>query len=174
MKRSNHVVGGLLVVLLIASVAVVWSRHRLGRAYQAVLVEAREYEDCDRIAQQVRAIRDQPQRAESREILHVELTQRIEQCASAAGIEPARLTRIDPLPARRLSDGPYLEKPTTISLETVGLAQAVQLLHRVSREQTGLWVKEMRLEAPRGHEIGQYWNVEATLCYLIYQPLSTE
>lgn len=78
--------------------------------------------------------------------------------SGAASIGAESLYRIEPEPARRTGEGPYLEKPL------------VDLLETLAGEPGELTVTSLRLQAPHSERLGQTWDVEATLTYLIYSP----
>jgi len=162
----------LLIALLIVSLALAaaWSRqHMLHRRHAADL--ARDtLADCRRIAASIASIRDRPAVAADGEAMGGEIQAAIENVAADAGISKDKLIRISPMPAQRLADSAYMEKPTHVRLDDVTLEQMVTLLHRLAAKQQGLVAKSIQLRSPQADDTGDLWVAEIELTYLIYEP----
>lgn len=164
---------GLLALMLLGIAG--WSYRHLDQQRRVAREASADLAEVQRFAQQIRAMRQRPAVAGSREMELNELTQRIERAAEEAQIAASSLVRIWPQPARRAGDSPYKEKPTQILLRHVTLEQLVGFLHHLSEgEGSNLTVQRLRIVAPRHNEHGDRWTVETTVTYLIYSPPSSE
>jgi hypothetical protein len=128
---------------------------------------------CRSLSNQIVALKTKPTIAGTREQAQEELTARIEAAAKIFGITGDNLASITPEPAQRLADSVYLEKPTTIQLRQVTLAQVAGLLCRLATDGTGLRIKSLRLSAPPQSGNTDVWSAETTITYLIYSPQPT-
>lgn len=158
----------LMLLVCIAS----WSYYTMASHRSTAHRSAQELTDCVELVAQIKAIDQQPKRAQSDVLAHTDLTQRIEQAADLSGIDAVNLTRIASSPPRRLAKLPYEERPTSIALGDVTLPQLVEFMHRLGDQAEGLWIKNISLHAPRGEEVGDRWMADTTISYLIYIPSS--
>jgi Tfp pilus assembly protein PilO len=162
----------LLVVLLLvlSSVAVLWSYAVMADRQRAAQRAARETTLCRQLADRIEQLRHRPSLAGSQELATSELAKLVEQAATASQLSADNLVRIAPEPARRIGEGPYKEKPTQVLLRNVNFRHVLKFLHTLSKPSTGLSVRQIRLTAPREQEAVDRWAVEATLSYLVYAP----
>ena len=161
-KVGLLIVGSLLLTL--------WSYGRLSAARGRTLRAMADLRECGRLADEIKKLSEQPERASLNEIREQELTGRIEALAKQIGIEAKQILRIDPEPPRRVGETAYMEKPTRLELERVTLPTLVRFLHELGVEVESLRVKDLRLQAPHGEEVGDRWRSEVTLSYLLYSP----
>ena len=159
--------------LILLALLAAWSYCQMTTHRSAAYRSAGELSDCIELAAQIKASDQEPQRVQAGALAHTDLTRRIERAAGAANIGSEALTRIDAAPPRRLAKLPYEERPTRVSLDAVSLPQLVEFLYGLSAQTHDLWVKDLRLRAPRGEEIGDRWQAETTISYLIYTPPDT-
>jgi hypothetical protein len=127
---------------------------------------------CGQMAARIILLRSKPTLAGAVEQAPEELARRIESTANALGIEGDNLASIEPDPAVRVADTSYLEKPTTVQLRQVTLAQLIDLLCGISESGQNLQIKALRLTSPPHEDEGGRWSAELTVTYLIYSPQS--
>lgn len=168
--NSSKLIRVSSIVLILLAVLAGWSYYTMASQRSSTHRSAKELEDCIELAAQIQAIDNEPKRAQTGELAHTDLTQRIEIAAGSSGIDKASLNRISSSPPRRLAKLPYEERPTSIALGSVTLPQMVDFLHRLGDQAEGLWIKDITLHAPRGEEVGDRWVADATISYLIYIP----
>lgn len=164
-----------IVLLGLLAVAAGWSVRSMQQQRSGMETAAEALHEAGHYADRIARLEHQPQRAGARRMPVNQLTQMIEQCVEAAGIEPGRLDRVWPEPPRRLGDSPYQESVTRILLRRVTLEQLIELLRAIDRAEQRLTVSMLRLTAPRGvDDLEQpgpgYWTVELNISYLIYAP----
>jgi hypothetical protein len=133
----------------------------------------RDAEQCARLAARITVLRTKPTIAGVGEQAPEELARRIEAGANALGIEGDNLASIEPDPAARVAGTAYLEKPTTVQLRQVTLAQLIDLLCQISQSGQNLQIKALRLTSPPHEDEGGRWSAELTVSYLIYSPRPT-
>lgn len=162
-------IAGLATGLVL--VAVLFSYQMQAASRRAAEDEAAALAECRKLATQIRALRDQPRLAGSREQPLKELAALVEQSREAAAIPPEALVRIEPAAPRRLGKTAYLEQEISLELSALSLVQFAQFLEAASGPATGLRVKRLQLIEPRrGSE--ETWGAEVVLAYLIYSPPS--
>lgn len=153
-----------------------WSWGYCAQQRGAALTAAQDAATCQRLAQQIQSLRQRPSIAGSEQLQTTELARRIEQAARAAGIDvAASLVRIVPETPQRIGEGPYLQAPTSVTLRGLSLQQVLSVLHQLSSTDAALSTRDLRLSAPReGSDEAsgavERWDVELTICYLIYSP----
>lgn len=157
-------------ILVLLTVLVGWSYYTMTSQRRSTHRSAQELQDCIELVSQINVIDNEPKRAQTGELAHTDLTQRIEKAAGLSGIKSTDLTRIAAAPPRRLAKLPYEERPTSIALGSVTLPQLVEFLHRLGNQADSLWIKDIALRAPRDKEVGDRWVADATISYLIYIP----
>lgn len=168
-QRSGIIRFGSTLLLLLVILAG-WSYYHMESSKRAALRTARELADCVQRAGEIKSLDKGPKRAQSSELAHTDLTRRIEAAAGASQIDLHSLSRIDAMPPRRLAKLPYEERSTRVTLNNVTMQQLVNFLYRLSNNTQDLRVKDLKLHAPRGEEVGDQWQADATLSYLIYTP----
>lgn len=156
----------LVLLALLAS----WGYYSMASQRGSAQRSMQELTDCIDLVAKIKAIDQEPKRAQSGVLAHTDLTQRIERAAGSSGIGSDRLDRIDAAAPRRLAKLPYEERPTSVVLKDVTLSQLVEFLHRLGNQAGGLWIKDIALHAPRGEEVGDHWVADVTISYLIYTP----
>jgi hypothetical protein len=169
MKLNRHIYS--LVALIVSLVALnLWAWSVLADRRQAAGAAQHDAGICQDLAERIKRLKDKPMVAGSHEIELTELSKRIEQAAVDCQIPASELVRISPEAARRVGDSLYLEKPTTVLLEGVGLHELARFLYDMSNGSAAMDVQNLRLNAPREQETGDRWTAEVTLSYLIYAP----
>ncbi len=171
MRQGSSVIrfAGVLLVLLVLVAG--WSYYAMAGRKRAAQRSAWELAECVQLAGDIKALDREPKRAQSGVLAHTDLTRRIEGAAGALNIGSDSLNRIDAMPPRRLAKLPYEERSTRVVLDAVTLPRLIGFLHRLSDQTQDLWVKDLKLRAPRGEEVGDRWQADATLSYLIYMPV---
>jgi hypothetical protein len=160
-----------LAALIVSLVAInLWAWSVLAQQRQTADIAQRDAQTCQDLALRIKRLKDKPMVAGSHEIELTELSKRIEQSAINSQIPTSALVRISPESARRAGDSLYLEKPTTVLLEGVGLRELARFLYAMSNGPAAMDVQSLRLTAPREQENGDQWTAEVTLSYLIYAP----
>ena len=169
-SRRQMMLAGLVVVgLSIAAIwHVAWMLEHRGTAQRA----ANNLADCKLLAEQIVELRTRPAVAADEEMGIQELDDRIEYAKGQARL--TNQTRdvidiVDPQPARRIGNSPYLQKPTMFALRDVSLPQLTAFLYHLT-DGSGLTVRSLRLRVPTGEATADRWDVETTLTYLIYAP----
>jgi hypothetical protein len=158
---------GLISLNVFACLALSESQDRAAQAAQDARL-------CRQLADRIERLRTRPAIAGSKEQAQEALSQRIEAAARACNINGDNLATIAPEAAARLADTAYLEKPTSVQLRAVSLAQLIDFLCTLSSDESGLRVKALRLTAPHAREDDNRWSVELTVVYLIYAPAPRE
>ena len=171
MKHSRHIVGitlfGLFITLIVAGSSVLHYVRSQSRTHY----ESEQLATCRQLALKIQSLQTQPDMVGPQEIRHAELAQTIEQSAASAGINPAeQLTRIDPRKSRRLDNVSYLEKATDIAFVDITLKQLVRFLYQLNDRADQLQLAQLRLKAPHDDVLGDRWQVEATLSYVLFDP----
>lgn len=161
-----------LAVLLVFALLLVlyWSYERSVQAHQQATDSTADLANCRQLAKQIKAIQDQPTRANEEEMLTQELAKRIESASKKADLPLSQLVRITPSRAMRIGETVYMQKPTRIDLRSVGLSELVVFLHELSTGPNAFLVHSLRLSPPHEAEQSELWNTEITLTYLIYSP----
>jgi type II secretory pathway component PulM len=143
-------------------------RTRFGRVQQ-------DLEEAAALAQQIKLLRQKPDRAAASSRSEQSLAEAIEKSTAAAGLARDQIARIDPQPPRRAGDTDYLEHATTVQIDAVRLDQLAQAMQAL-RSMAGLdqlRVAAMRISTPyqaASSEGPETWNVELTLTYYVYSP----
>jgi len=159
-----------VMVVLLALVAV----YCFGLLDEQRAAAAQAYEGLERsrqLAEIIKEHRQRPALAAEQERLSSEINRLIEEAARRADIPAGNLSLITPMPAIRIGDTAYKEKPTQVSLRAVTLKQVVMLMHQLVSGDSGLHARSVDFRTPRGNEGGDQWEVELVLTYLIYEPL---
>lgn len=167
MNRSTAWLIGAVFGVLIA--ALVWGvfhyRDAMDRAHRA----ADQAQEVRALADQITALTDQPTLAVTETDEVQQLSGLIEASAAGSGIEPHQIASINAQDARRVGQSPYYRLPTRVQLDGVVLTRLVDLLGRLT-EGGRIRVDDCRVAAPHGEIVGQTWNAEFTLSYLVYDP----
>ncbi len=174
MKQGSNTTRLITLMLLLFTVIAGWSYYHMVNIKRSAIHTSIELSDCLQLAAEIKTMERDPQRAQSDILAHTDLTRRIEGAAGSVNISSDSLNRIDALPPRPVSKLPYEEHATRVSMDQVTLPQIVGFLHRLSNQTQDLTVKELKLTAPRGEEVGNSWQVDATLSYFIYKPVETD
>ena len=161
-----------MLILLLASLlaGVAWTGYDRLRATQHLRSDRQNLLQCQQVADKIRTLRHQKQRAQLKSKPTDELNRRLDAWAAEAGVEPARLVRIEPQEPRRVGDTNYLEQVTELELTGVPLAQIVKLAQLAESSETGLQLTSLRMSPPRTVAEEELWNAELALTYFIYAP----
>ena len=172
MKHLTRTISMLLIGLLISLTLTCVLAFKLSGNRAELVYLAKLLADCREIVSEIKEYSAQSVSSSPREYKHSELAQKIEQAATMAGINPVdQLSRISPRQARRVEGGPYLEKATDLSLLRITLGQLVGFFYQLQENAEHLQLTQLRLQAPHDEVLGDRWHVEATLRYLVYDPL---
>lgn len=166
-KRRAILVGTMTAMLAIASV---WSAGWMMRQRESAQRAAEDLAACERLAHRIESLRREPTVASDEAMGVQELGQRITTAARRARLGDRRPSRVDPQSPRRVSDSPYLRRPTAIAMEDVSLPQAAAFLYHLT-EGSQLRARDLRLRAPRGGSDRKTWDMDVTLTYLVYEPV---
>ena len=178
-RRERTLVMATMIAGLAA--ALVWGYARLVDAKDAAATSARNLAECERLAGRIESERGTPApvataaataRGAGGGVQPADVSRRIEAAAEVAELPEDSIERIEPGLPRRLGDGPFLERPTTVELRGVALDQLFTFLHALAAEEGApLGLKTLRLAAPPG-AAGPVdeWNVESTLTQTTYAP----
>lgn len=169
MKLTRMRVWLICLLVLLGILALAASARKQAAKDRAVQAQA-DVAAVAGVLQEIDRLKNRPSLAGAQEIQLSELARQIEQSAVAAGVLQANIIRIYPDPDRRLGESPYVEKPTQLMVKNVTMQQATTLCLTLKQKIPGLWVKSLRLSAPRGGEGGDDWSVESVLSYLVYAP----
>lgn len=167
-KRTNLLIALLLACLLCLTG---WSYWVMDQGQSQAAQAQHDAQACQVLSQQILSLRQKPAIADTKEQAVEQLSKRIETAARAAGIQGDNLAAIAPDPAVRLGDSVYLEKPTTVQLRQVTLAQLLNLAGQLSQGEGNLRIKSLRLSTSVQNDTGNLWSAEMTITYLIYSPL---
>jgi len=168
--RRRTILSAVLLAMLAGTTA--WARGRLTEARTAAEGAAAGLAACEDLSDQIRRLQHRPDIAGAGELQIDVLAGKIERAGRSAGMSPAAVVRIWPEQARRVGDSVYKSKSTEIVLERLTLRQLTTFLHTLTVQTPRLWVKSIRLTAPRGQETGRTWGVRVVVSYLIFDPPS--
>ena len=135
----------------------------------AAQLAAEDLAACQNLAREIAALRDKPGAAANEAAGTQELGKRIESASAQAGLGPKAIKGIFPQTALRLADSPFMQKPTSLAMQEVSLAQLASFLCYLT-EGSDLSVSDLRLLSPRGDAADNAWDAEATVTYLICAP----
>lgn len=167
MKRAKVWLLPALIGLLLAGVG--YSAMRFHKAEERAVRAAQQHGQVLKLAQQIQAVSRQASIAVTHTGEVQSLSGLVETTATECGIRAEQIVSINAQDARRVGQSPYSRLPTRITLEQVGLPQLVELLEKLSHADL-LRIEDCRLFAPHGEVVGQTWNAEFTIAYLIYEP----
>lgn len=167
MKRAKAWLLPACIGLLITGVlfSALHYRNAIDRAARA---EQQHHEVVD-LAQQIQSLSQQASVALTHTGEAQSLSGLVEAAATECGIQTDQIISINAQDARRMGQSPYYRLPTRITLEHVALPHLVELLNKLSDADL-LRIEDCRLFAPHGEIVGDTWNVEFTIAYLIYEP----
>jgi len=159
---------GVMLVLLIGVAG--YSTRWMLTQRQTAQAAADDYAASQAIAKRIEATRQSPTVAADEARGRQALGRHINTASQKAGLSQTSVPKnISPEPAQRVSDTPYMRKPTRFPLRRVSVRQLVAFLYHVT-DGSGLRVHELRLAEPRGGSPGDRWDAAVTLTYLIYEP----
>ncbi len=167
MKRVKSWLLPAILGLLLAGT--VYAALRYSEAKDHANRSAEQHREVIRLAQQIQSLSDQQSVAMTHTGEAQSLSGLVETTADQCGIRPKQIVSINAQDARRIGQSPYYRLPTRITLEQVELPQLVELLEKLSHADL-LRIEDCRLFAPHGEVVGQTWNAEFTIAYLIYEP----
>ena len=167
MKRSTTWLCSAMLGLLLAGVAFSALRYRNAQD-QAIRAE-QQFHEVEGLAQQVQSQSQQVSVAVTHTGETQSLSGLVEAAASECGITAEQIISINAQDARRVGQTPYYRLPTRITLSDVTLPDLTRLLSKLSETQL-LNIEDCRLFAPHDEIVGQRWNAEFTIAYLIYEP----
>lgn len=167
MKRSTSwIIAGVFGLLLCG---VAYSALALSRANDEAARAEQQANEVQELARAIQQLSDRPTLAivSTQDIR--QLGGMIEQAAEAADIDRSHIGSIAAQDPRRVGQTPYYRVPTRVGIDDVQLGPLLDLLTRLTANgQTR--IEELRFSAPHGEIVGNTWNAEFTLAYLIYDP----
>ncbi len=166
--RPRKLAAVLIGVILCACMIIAWmSMHE---SKQDAMREGKALAECQRLASLIKAARQQPTRAQAREMKTPQFASLIESIAQQVGISRDQLLRISHQPARRLQGTVYEQVSTHIALDGVSLPRVLNFLRGLSGKNTSLSIASVSLDAPREQTTTERWQTEVTVTHLIYAP----
>jgi hypothetical protein len=129
--------------------------------------------ECQRLATQIAAAQQAPQRASLETWSQDDLGTAVETAASESQLPRDRVLRIDPQSPRRLGKSDYLEQATEVEFSAVTLRQLVDFLFVVQSRDDQLEIGTLRLRVPhgvRGEQSPETWLADVILTQRIYDP----
>lgn len=171
-EHRRHILVGIALGLALG-LSALWMYGDMAQRRAAAVWSASDAATCQRLADQIRSLRDQPTLAQSHELEHQELTRLIEAAAQQAQVPAASLISIVPESAQRINRTPYKRKPTQIQMTNVTLSQLVAVLSPFASQQAGPKLTRLSLSALRDSSVTDRWSAQMTLTYLIYAPASS-
>jgi acetolactate synthase small subunit len=167
MDRRLIILLSLLTVLLGGMAA--WSWSYLAHERHSALEARQDLQRGRQMVQQIQELSKQPAVVREREQLQTETIALVESAARLSGLSDRSVRQYAHEKAARVGDTPYKEANTRVTLRNVTMHQLVRMIHKLM-ETTALQARSVRLSAPRQDEVGDQWNVDLVLSYLIYEP----
>jgi len=167
-KRQMMLLG---VMLAMGAIAVVWQVNWMRQQREQARYAAEDLFACQKIAESIASLREQPAVASEKDMGVQALGRRIETASRQAHLSGSFLEGVFPQSPRRLGDTPYVTKPTELRLRGVAFRPLLIFLYHLTDE-SGLDVRAIRLSSPRGDAADDVWDTEVTLSYMIYSPSS--
>lgn len=167
-RRELMLLGMTLAALLTTTI---WSYGKLNGAHRRAMEDGVAYRQSEALAVQIATLRDQPTLADNNALQIEDMTRRIADAVDSASLDQNRLIAIEHQQARRIGRSAYLEEPTRLTFRDVTLRQTLTMLDELTRRDSRLRVTYLRLAAPRQDSATDTWTVDATVTYLIYEPL---
>lgn len=172
----NTLLAALLVLGLAGLTAVCYGR--LSDSRDQALRAAGDTAECRRLAASIAAMHGKtapettgdPANGAASAPEPMELTARILLAVQAAAIPEQNIDRTDGQPVHRVGDTAYTEHPAEIEMHDVTLQQAIVFLHSLCAGPAGLRIKDVRLAAPRGNDLGDRWSFQVTAAEMVYAP----
>jgi len=160
-----------LVAMLVATLTVAagWCFGWMGEQRSAAEAAAADLAECRTHADFFKARRNKSTVSSAEDMGSLELGKRVETSMLAARIAPQSLDGIFTQPVRPAGDSAYMIQPATLPLKGVSLGQLADFLYDLT-EDSGLAVREIRLQVPRGDVARTVWDAEATVTSLVYAP----
>jgi hypothetical protein len=166
-EKRQAVLAAVMIGLL--ALAAAWSASRMLRERDGARRAAGDLAECTRLAADIQALRARRRVAANEASGVQELHGRIEAASRRANLGGGALRGVIPQAARRVGASPYLLKPTELVLRGVTLEQVATFLFHVGGD-SGLTVRDLRLQTPRSAPEQNLWDAEATVTYLVYAP----
>ncbi len=149
-----------------------WSYGRFSAARQRAIEDGDAWAQSDLLSGQIKTLRDQPALANDRALQQDDMTQRIADAAASASLDEKKLIAVEHQKARRIGRTAYLEEPTRLTFKDVSLKEVLTSLYALTGDDPRLHVSYLRLAAPRGEGDPMLWSADATVTYLIYDPIA--
>ena len=111
-----------------------------------------------------------PRKAVGEELGLTEFARAVEEAAEGAGVSPQQVVRIEPEPPSRAGESEYLRKSTRVELRRVTLTSLLRFTRGMHEAREGIFLRDIRLQAPHSERLKDSWNTELTLSYLIFSP----
>jgi hypothetical protein len=166
-KREAMMLVGVTIALLAGAAA--WCCGWMAQQRRAAQVAAADLAECRSHAGAIKSMRERVKVTSGGEAGDMELGKRIEAALAAAQIDANSLDGIFRQAARAAGDSPYLIQPTTLPLKSVSLGQLAALLYHLT-DASGLVVRDIRLQVPRGEAAQTAWDAEVTMTCLLSAP----
>ncbi len=156
-----------LALLLTVAWASAWMLDQRANSLQS----ASDLRESRQLATAILALQTDPNTAKRINFDGAALAQRVESAAQAAGMNLATLEGLYPQPSRRHQQSSLVEYPTILTWRSVELAQLLMVLYDLS-EDGELTLSELRLRTPHAQSDLRLWDVEVTVSYRAFEPLS--
>lgn len=161
----------VLTMLLMLGFAALWSWQSMVERRAAAQLAADDLQLCENLAQKIEAMKGRVTVVTDEDSGVRQLGERLKLAQEHAQIRAEALQAVVPQAAKRMGDSSYLQKPTEVSLRRVTLQEVVAFFLHVTAE-SGLTVRDLRLQARREVEARSYWDVTVTLTYLVHSPVT--
>ena len=106
-----------------------------------------------------------------------EITNRIAEARTAAGLPESSLLREEPIAPQRIDRSDFELRATTIDLAPASLSQIVAFCENLRDEETGTLVRDLTLTEPRNGSQGsraESWKATLVLTQMIFSPKSAK
>ncbi len=175
MTPQRPSVGQLFAVTLgLLFVAVLFSAYRLRQASSSYTVALDNLQECRGLASQIRALQDQPSRAQLSPESAAQISQRVQAAAEAARLPSSSIAAIDPQSPTTLAQSNYRVQSTRIAFNPLTLTQLVTILSSLDATGDGLVVNFIDLTPakPTGSTTVsvEQWLPNASVSGLIFEP----
>lgn len=169
-RNRQYTLLGLGALVMLATL-VWWEWNALGSSRDTLELAVRQHEQMRIDAEKIRALREAPRAAASRERTNEELLQQVERAMSVAGIDRHRWQDSLPQPPTRESGSPYTRHTTRIYLESIEPRQLAAFAHDLETKDPTLSVSAINLTATKNTPSPAY-DAELTVSYLVYSAQS--
>jgi hypothetical protein len=166
-KRESVMLAAGAAVLLVA--AAWWCHGWMTEKRRAAKVAAADLAECRSDAIAILSARGRVKTAPGGDAGETDLGRRVDLALAAAQINSDSLDGVIDQPPRPAGDSAYLIQPTRLRLSGVSLGQLSAFLYHLT-DGSGLSVRDIRLQVPRGETARTAWDAEATVTCMVSAP----